>query len=174
MPSTRVFPAVLALGLAITACQSPEKKAAMDEVKVAQGVEAVCAAQADVDDAVIAVNALTPESTLAAAEKAGEKLNQALSSLNKAEDQLVKAEVKEYRDQVELFRQAVDEVSKNKDLTLAEAAEQLKGKVEPVVAAREQLAATTVCVAVEDDSKADESMKEDGSMEKKGADQDPS
>ena len=84
------------------------------------------------------------------------------SSLNKAEDQLTKAEVKEYRDQVEIFRQAVDEVSKNKNLTLAEAAEQLKGKAAPVVAAREQLAATTVCVAVEDDS-----MKD-------GADQDPS
>ena len=96
MPSTRGFSAVLALGLAITACQSPEKKAAMDEVKVAEGVEAVCAAQADVDDALIAVNALTPESTLADAEKAGEKLNQALSSLNKAEDQLVKAEVKQH------------------------------------------------------------------------------
>ena len=167
MPSLRVFPAVLALGLAMTACQSPEKKAAMDEVKVAKGVEAVCAAQADVDDAVIAVNALTPESTLADAEKAGEKLNQALSSLDKAEDQLVKAEVKEYRDQVEVFRQAVDEVRKDKSLTLAEAAERLKGKAAPVVAARAQLAATTVCVAVEGDTKVDESKKD-------SVDQDPS
>lgn len=161
MASLRVLPAVLALGLALAACQSAEKKAATDEVKVAKGVEAVCAAQADVDAAVIAVNALTPESTVADAEKAGKKLNNALSSLNKAEDQLAKAEVKEYRDQVELFRQAVDDVSKNKDLTLAEAAEQLKGKAAPVVAAREQLAATTVCVAVEEDTKAEDSMKED-------------
>jgi len=172
MSSLRVLSAALALGLALAACQSAEKKAAMDEVKVARGVEAVCAAQADVDDAVVAVNALTAESTVAEAEKAGEKLNNALSSLNKAEDQLTKAEVKEYRDQVEIFRQAVDEVSKNKNLTLAEAAEQLKGKAAPVVAAREQLAATTVCVAVEDDSMKDDSMKDD-SM-KDGADQDPS
>ncbi|QNJ05439.1 hypothetical protein SynMEDNS5_00709 [Synechococcus sp. MEDNS5] len=172
MSSLRALPAALALGLALAACQSAEKKAATDEVKVAKGVEAVCAAQADVDAAVFAVNALTPESTVADAEKAGEKLNTALSSLNKAEDQLTKAEVKEYRDQVEIFRQAVDEVSKNKNLTLAEAAEQLKGKAAPVVAAREQLAATTVCVAVEDDSMKDDSMKDD-SM-KDGADQDPS
>ena len=167
MSSLRVLSAALVLGLALAACQSAEKKAAMDEVKVARGVEAVCAAQADVDDAVVAVNALTAESTVAEAEKAGEKLNNALSSLNKAEDQLTKAEVKEYRDQVELFRQAVNDVSKNKNLTLAEAAEQLKGKAAPVVAAREQLAATTVCVAVDDDSMKDDSMKD-------GADQDPS
>jgi len=152
MLSMRVFPAVLTIGLAITACQSAEKKAVIDEVKVAKGVEAVCAAQADVDDAVSAVNALTPESTLADAEKAGKKLNQALSSLNKAEDQLVKAEVKEYRDQVEIFRQVVEEVSRDKSLTLAEAAERLKGKAAPVVAARAQLAATTACVVVEDES----------------------
>lgn len=109
MSSLRVLSAALALGLALAACQSAEKKAAMDEVKVARGVEAVCAAQADVDDAVVAVKALTAESTVAEAEKAGEKLNNALSELNKAEDQLVKAEVKEYRDQVEIFRQAVNE-----------------------------------------------------------------
>ncbi len=157
MSSLRVLSAALALGLALAACQSAEKKAAMDEVKVARGVEAVCAAQADVDDAVVAVKALTAESTVAEAEKAGEKLNNALSELNKAEDQLVKAEVKEYRDQVEIFRQAVNDVSKNKNLTLAEAADQLKGKAAPVVAAREQLAATTVCVAVEDDSMKDPS-----------------
>lgn len=160
MASLRVFPAVLALGLALAACQSAEKKAVTDEVKVAKGVEAVCSAQADVDAAVIAVNALTPESTVADAEKAGKKLNNALTSLNKAEDQLAKAEVKEYRDQVQRFREAVDEVSKNKDLTLAEAAEQLKGKAAPVVAAREQLAATTVCVAVEDDTTMDDTQKD--------------
>ena len=100
------------------------------------------------------------KSLVADAEKAGKKLNNALTSLNKAEDQLAKAEVKEYRDQVQRFREAVDEVSKNKDLTLAEAAEQLKGKAAPVVAAREQLAATTVCVAVEDDTQKDGTEKD--------------
>ena len=69
--------------------------------------------------------------------------------------------MKEYRDQVEIFRKAVDEVSKNKDLTLAEAAEQLKGKAAPVIAARAQLAATTVCVeAVEPDATNDDATKD--------------
>ena len=70
---------------------------------------------------------------------------------------MVKAEVKEYRDQVEIFREAVKEVKKDKTLTLAEAAEQLKGKAAPVLAAREQLAATTVCIDVEDDPVTDDS-----------------
>lgn len=171
MSSLRAFPAALALGVALAACQSAEKKATTDEVKVINGIEMVCAAQAEVDAAVVAVNALTPESTVADAEQAGEKLDKALSSLNMAEEQLVKAEVKEYRDQVEIFREAVKEVKKDKTLTLAEAAEQLKGKAAPVLAAREQLAATTVCIDVEDnpvtendpatdDSKDDETEKD--------------
>ena len=157
MSSLRAFPAALALGVALAACQSAEKKATTDEVKVINGIEMVCTAQAEVDAAVVAVNALTPESTVADAEQAGEKLDKALSSLNMAEEQLVKAEVKEYRDQVEIFREAVKEVKKDKTLTLAEAAEQLKGKAAPVLAAREQLAATTVCIDVEDDPVTDDS-----------------
>ncbi|KZR86839.1 hypothetical protein MITS9509_00782 [Synechococcus sp. MIT S9509] len=157
MPSLRVFPAALALSLALVACQSADKKADKDEVKVVKGVEAVCAAQADVDAAVGQVNGLTPDSTVADAQKAGDKLKDALSALNKAEGQLEKAEVKEYRDQVEIFRKAVDEVSKKKDLTLAAAAEQLKGKAAPLIAAREQLASTTVCIDVVDDSSDDKS-----------------
>ena len=114
------------------------------------------------DAAVEQVNGLTPDSTVADAQQAGDKLKGALSALNKAEGQLEKAEVKQYRDQVDLFRKAVAEVSKNKDLTLAEAAEQLKGKAAPLLAAREQLASTTVCIDVADDSadaKADEKPK---------------
>ncbi len=162
MPSLRVFPAALALSLALVACQSADKKADKDEVKVVKGVEAVCAAQADVDAAVLKVNDLTPDSTVADAQQAGDKLKVALSALSKAEGQLEKAEVKEYRDQVEIFRKAVDEVSKKKDLTLAEAAAQLKGKAAPLIAAREQLASTTVCIDAVDDSsdaKSDEKSK---------------
>ena len=152
MSSLRVLPAALALSLALVACQSAEKKANNDEVKVVKGVEAVCAAQADVDAAVDQVNGLTPDSTVADAQQAGDKLKGALSALNKAEGQLEKAEVKEYRDQVEIFRKAVDEVSKKKELTLSEAAEQLQGKAAPLLAAREQLASTTVCIDAVDDS----------------------
>ena len=162
MSFLRVLPAALALSLALVACQSAEKKADNDEVKVFKGVEAVCAAQADVDAAMEQVNGLTPDSTVADAQQAGDKLKGALSALNKAEGQLEKAEVKEYRDQVDLFRKAVDEVSKNKELTLAEAAEQLKGKAAPLLAARAQLASTKVCVDADDDSsdvKTDEKPK---------------
>lgn len=59
MSTLRVLPAALALSLALVACQSAEQKADTDEVKVGQGVEAVCAAQTDVDEAVATVNALT-------------------------------------------------------------------------------------------------------------------
>ena len=65
--------------------------------------------------------------------------------------------MKEYRDQVEIFRSAVDEVSRNKDLTLAEAAEQLKDKAAPLIAAREQLASTTACIDAVDADPADDS-----------------
>ena len=149
MAAIRLIPAVLALSLTLVSCQSSSEKAANDQVKVAQGVELVCSARDEVDRAVEALNALTPESTVAQAEKTTKSLDQALKTLSNSKEQLNKAEVSEYRDQVKIFRDAVEEVRKDKDLTLAEAAEQLKGKAEPVIAAREQLMAITVCVDVE-------------------------
>jgi len=159
MSLLRVLPAALAMSVALVACQSFEKRAENDEVKVVKGVEAVCAAQADVEAAMKQVNGLTPDSTVVDAHKAVDKLKAALSALNKAEDQLENSEVKEYRDQVDLFRKAVHEVSKNKELTLEEVAEQLKGKASPLLAARKQLASTTVCIEAVDDS-ADDKVDE--------------
>lgn len=150
MSTLRVLPAFLALTVVLAACQSPDNKAVKDEVKVAQGVEAVCAARVDVDAALATVNGLTPQSTIGDAEKAGEKLKSALAKLEGAEEQLTKAEVKEYRDQVAIFRKEVEAVSKDKTLTLEQAADKLKGKAAPVIAAREQLAATTVCVEIDE------------------------
>ena len=106
-----------------------------------------------VDQAVAVVNALTPESTVAQAEKARQSLDQALKTLDVAEEKLGQAEFSEYRDQVQIFRNAVDEIREQKDLTLAEAADQLKGKVAPVIAAREQLMAITVCIDLEQSGK---------------------
>jgi hypothetical protein len=146
MTSIRALSALMAASLTLVACQSPQQKASQDEAKVAEGIEAVCAAQVDVNAAIEAVAALTPESTVADAEKAGMSLRGALLTLNRAENQLGRAEVREYRDQVEIFQKAVKAVRENKSLTLAEASEQLKTKVAPVIEAREQLAATTVCV----------------------------
>ena len=105
---------------------------------MAEGAELACSARNQVDQAVAVVNALTPEPTIA------------------------QAEFSEYRDQVKIFRDALDEIREKKDLTLAEAADQLKGKVAPVIAAREQLMATTVCIDVEQSAKG-ESEDEDES-----------
>lgn len=138
MAAVRFLSAVLALSLTLAACESSSQKAVNDEIKVAEDAELVCSARNQVDQAVAVVNALTPESTIA------------------------QAEFSEYRDQVKIFRDAVDEIREKKDLTLAEAADQLKGKVAPVIAAREQLMATTVCIDVEQSDKG-ESEDEDES-----------
>jgi hypothetical protein len=148
----RSLPAILSLSVALSlaACQSPEKKAEREESMVGAEVEQVCLARADVDSALAIVAGLTPESTVGEARSAGESLNKALQSLATAEDELAKTAVTEYRDQVMVFRDAVEDVRKQKDLTLEEAAEQLKEKAAPVIAAREQLDATIECPAVDD------------------------
>ena len=138
MAAVRFLSAVLALSLTLASCESSSQKATNDEIKVAEGAELVCSARNQVDQAVAVVNALTPESTIA------------------------QAEFSEYRDQVKIFRDAVDEIREKKDLTLAEAADQLKGKVAPVIVAREQLMATTLCIDVEQSAKG-ESEDEDES-----------
>ena len=133
--------AVLALSLTLAACESSSQKATNDEIKVAEDAELVCSARNQVDQAVAVVNALTPESTIA------------------------QAEFSEYRDQVKIFRDAVDEIREKKDLTLAEAADQLKGKVAPVIAAREQLMATTLCIDVEQSAKGESEDEDDSEDE---------
>ena len=55
-------------------------------MKVAQDVALVCSARNQVDQAVAVVNALTPESTVAQAEKAGQSLDKALKILEVAEE----------------------------------------------------------------------------------------
>jgi hypothetical protein len=148
----RSLPAILSLSvaLALAACQSPEKKAEREESMVGTEVERVCLARADVDSALATVAGLTPQSTVGEARSAEESLKKALKSLDTAEAELSKAAVAEYRDQVKIFRDAVEDVRRQKDLTLEEAAEQLKGKAAPVIAAREQLDATIECPAADD------------------------
>ena len=139
MAAVRFVPAVLALSLTLAACESSSQKATNDEIKVAEDAELVCSARNQVDQAVAVVNALTPESTIA------------------------QAEFSEYRDQI--FRDAVDEIREKKDLTLAEAADQLKSKVAPVIAAREQLMATTLCIDVEQSAKGESEDEDDSEDE---------
>ena len=141
MAAVRFLPAVLALSLTLASCESSSQKATNDEIKVAEGAELVCSARNQVDQAVAVVNALTPESTIA------------------------QAEFSEYRHQVKIFRDAVDEIRAQKDLTLAEAADQLKGKVAPVFVAREQLMATTLCIDVEQSTKGESEDEDDSEDE---------
>ena len=155
MASLRVLAVAFALSLAVMACQSADKRADNDQIQVVKGVETVCDAQADVDAATDTVNNLSPDSTVADAQKAGERLKAALSALNRAEEQLERAQVKEYRDQVGIFSNAVDEVSKSKDLTLAEVSEQLKAKAVPLLEARRQLVSATVCIDADEPAAAD-------------------
>jgi len=82
-------------------------------------------------------------------------LDKVLKILEVAEEKLGQDELSEYLDQVKIFRDAVDEIREKKDLTLAEAADQLKGKLAPVIVAREQLMAITVCIDVEQSAKED-------------------
>lgn len=163
MASARAFSAFLIFSLTLASCQSASEKAANDEVKVAENVQLVCSARTQVDEALVALSALTPQSTVAQAEKASNALNKAVRKLNRADEELTKAELREYRDQVKIFRDEVDKVRKNKDLTLAEAADQLKGKGEPVRAAREQLMSIAVCVDIEESPNNSSGKKTDDS-----------
>ena len=149
MSSLSGLSAAIALSLPLVACQSADQRGDLDEVKLVKALETVCEAQADVDSAMDLVNDLTPKSSVAAAQKAGDRLKIALSSLNKAEGQLEMAEVRAYRDQVGIFRKAVDAVSSKKDLTPEEAAEQLRTKAAPLLAARQQLGSASVCLDAE-------------------------
>ncbi len=82
-------------------------------------------------------------------------MDKVLKILEVAEEKLGQDELSEYLDQVKIFRDAVDEIREKKDLTLAEAADQLKGKLAPVIVAREQLMAITACIDIEQSAKED-------------------
>lgn len=150
MLSLRAFSAVLALGFVLAACQSVEKKALKDEAKVVSDTLVVCTAAEAVETALNQVDALTPASTVADAEAAGASLKKALKALKKAETDLQTSQLKEYRDQVVIYDKVVAQIRKNKTMTLEEAAQELKAKAAPVIAAQQQLAETTACIDVEE------------------------
>ncbi len=168
MLSLRTLPAVLALGLALAACQPAEKKAVKEEAKVISDSGLVCNAAAEVEKALEKVDDLTPASTVADAEAAGASLKKALATFDKAEKELQSSKLKEYRDQVEIYEKFVGEIRKNKSMTLEEAAQQLKAKAAPVIAAHDQFEETMACLEVDESTNADaettrETSKEDGS-----------
>ena len=161
MLSLRAFPAVLALGVALTACQSVEKKAVKDQAKVVADSSLVCTAAVEVEKALDKVDELTPASTVAEAEAAGESLKKALAKLDTAEKELQTSQLNEYRDQVAIYEKFVGQIRENKTMTLEEAAQQLKAKAAPVIAAHEQLMETTACVEVEQLSDSDDGASRD-------------
>ena len=167
MLSLRALPAVLALGLALAACQSVEKKAVLVQAEVVSDSDLVRKATAEVEKALDNVDDLTPASTVADAEAAGASLKKALATLDQAETELQTAQLKEYRDQVAIYETFVAQIRQNKTMTLEEAAKQLKAKAAPVIAAHEQLAETTACIEVEEltdssDDRSRDTSKDDG------------
>jgi len=165
MLSLRAFPAVLALGLTLAACQSVEKKAETDQAKVLSDSALVCSATAEVEKALEQVDDLTPASTVADAEAAGASLKKALAKLDEAEAELQTSQWKEYRDQVAIYEKFVGQVRQNKSMTLEDAAQQLKAKAAPVLAAREQLAETTACIDVENLTNSEDEASRDKSKD---------
>ena len=128
------------LALSLVACQqNPEKAEKKAEV-------VVCDQLAAVGDALESVQALTPTSTVGDAEKAQKNLVTALNGLEKSEKTLEKIRVRELRDQLKTFNKEVDKVAKQKKLTLEQAAQELRTKVQPVIAARQQALAEVECV----------------------------
>lgn len=161
MLSLRAVPAVLALGVALTACQSVEKKAVRDQVQVVSDSGLLCTAATEVEKALDKVDDLTPASTIAEAEAAGESLKTALATLDKAEKELETSQWNEYRDQVAIYEKFVGQIRQNKTMTLEEAAQQLKEKSAPVIAAQEQLLESTACIEVEELIDSDDSASQD-------------
>ena len=102
---------------------------------------------------------------MADAEAAGASLKKALATFDQAETELQTAKLKEYRDQVEIYEKFVGEIRQNKTMTLEEAAQQLKTKAAPVIAAHEQLAETMACVEVEELTNSDDETSRDKSKD---------
>jgi vacuolar-type H+-ATPase subunit I/STV1 len=128
------------LALSLVACQqNPEKTEKKAEV-------AVCENLASVGDAIESVQALTPTSTVGDAVKAQKTLATAINKLEKSEESLEKIRVRDLRTQLKTFNEEVEQVSKQSKLTLEQAAQELKVKAQPVIAARQRALAEVECI----------------------------
>ena len=70
---------------------------------------------------------------------------QAVSKLQDSEAALEKLRIQELQKQVLAFNKDVEKVTANKEATLEEAANELQGKLQPVLAAREAAIADVNC-----------------------------
>ena len=91
--------------------------------------------------------ALKPTSTVGEARKADQALATALRDLEASEEKLENLRLKAFKAQLRTFKGEVEKVSNNKGLTLEKAAELLKTKAAPVIAARQALTAEVECGA---------------------------
>lgn len=107
----------------------------------------ICTQLAAVGQAMETVGALKPTSTVGEAKKADAALAAALNTLEASQEKLENLRLKAFKAQLRTFRGEVQKVSQNKSLTLEQAANLLKAKAAPVIAAREALTAEVDCPA---------------------------
>lgn len=130
----------LCLGLTAAGCQGGDL-AQREETTEAT----ICNELVGVRSALEQVGALTPTSTVAEAQAAEQALGQALEALQSSENQLEKLRVEAFQEQLRTFKDEVAKVTADKDLTLEQAADELKGKAGPVIAARQALSTAVEC-----------------------------
>lgn len=128
------------VSLAAAGCQK------QDLAKKEQKTEAqICTQLAAVGQALDQVAALKPSSTVGEAAAADKALATSLASLEKAEQKLEQLRLQNFQAQLKAFKGEVAQVASNKSQTLEQAAEALKTKAAPVIAARRALSAAVKC-----------------------------
>ena len=129
------------MALALAACQSQPTPQQREQ----KAESAVCANLAAVGEALEAIGELGPTSTVGDADQAHNNLTQAVAKLQDSEAALEKLRIQELQKQVMAFNKDVKTVTANKNTTLEEAANELQGKLEPVLAARQAAVADVNC-----------------------------
>jgi hypothetical protein len=141
MTSTRPLLAVTAtmVALAVGGCQQNlnEQKAKTEKL--------ICGQLAEVGQALERVAPLKPTSTVGEARAADQALATAVTKLEASEEKLESLRLKAFKTQLRTFQGEVQRVSRNKGITLEMAANLLKAKAAPVIAARQALTAEVDC-----------------------------
>jgi hypothetical protein len=135
---------ILAAGLAaltLAACQPVANKLPTEQVASGD----VCSKLEAVAQALGEVNNLKPTSTVGEAQAANKALGKAIKGLKGAEATLEKVRLTDFQTNLRAFKKELAKVSRNKKLTLEEAAADLKVKATPVLAARKALSASITC-----------------------------
>jgi hypothetical protein len=133
--------AALLLAVGLASCQkAPESKEALLEAQVCESLQAV-------GTALDQVASLKPTSTVGEATTANRALTSSMEALNQSEALLEKLRLRQFRDQVRTFNREATRVTNSKELTLKDAAAELKSKAQPVIAARRRVSEQVKCPA---------------------------